>query len=203
MLFRPINRIFIISGVLLALSACSSKITVKTPSVNDDVVRAEKLRSITLWKIQGRVSIVADNDGWSGTIRWKQIDEHFDIRIVGPLGQGSMHLQGSPGFVEFRSSKDKRSVTAVDAESLLYRQTGWRIPVSGLRFWVLGVSAPGDRQILKRNAQGLPEEFLQSGWKIRLLRYRKISGLMIPAKVFLYNDRFRVKIIVKQWKLES
>jgi len=165
--------------------------------------RIAKLRSLSSWSIRGRVSIVTGDDGWNGSIRWKQVDSNYDIRIVGPLGQGSIWLQGSPGFVELRSSKNKKSITAIDAESLLYRQMGWKIPVSGMRYWVLGLFGPGKTDSVKYNKLGLPVEFVQSGWTIRLLRYRKVAGQQIPVKIFLNNDRFRVKMIVKIWKLES
>ncbi len=165
--------------------------------------RVVKLRAINQWNVRGRVSIVTGDDGWSGSIRWKQVDSHYDIRIVGPLGQGAMWLQGSPGFVELRSSKNKESVTATDAESLLYRQMGWKIPISGLRYWVLGLFGPGKTEEIKYNKQGLPSEFVQAGWTIRLLRYREVAGQQIPVKIFLNNDRFRVKMIIKLWKLES
>lgn len=165
--------------------------------------RITKLRAINSWNVLGRVSIVTGDDGWNGSIRWKQVDSHYDIRIVGPLGQGSLWLQGSPGFVELRSSKNKESVTATDAETLLYQQMGWKIPISGLRYWVLGLFGPGKTEEIRYNKQGLPVEFVQSGWTIRLLRYREVAGQQIPVKIFLNNDRFRVKMIIKLWKLES
>ncbi len=165
--------------------------------------RIAKLRLVTTWSIRGRVSIVTGNDGWGGSIRWKQVDSNYDIRIVGPLGQGGIWLQGSPGFVELRSSKNKKSITATNAEALLYRQMGWRIPVSGMRYWVLGLFGPGKIESIKYNKEGLPSEFVQSGWTIRLKRYREAEGLQFPAKIYLSNDRFRVKMIVKRWKLES
>lgn len=182
----------------------NDSVTEKDNSVNDKQLspRIEKLRALNKWSIRGRVSIVTGDDGWNGSIRWKQVDSNFDIRIVGPLGQGAIWLQGSPGFVELRSSKNKKSITATDAESLLYQQMGWKIPVSGMRYWVLGLFGPGQTESIKYNKQGLPAEFVQSGWTIRLLRYRKVAGQQMPVKIFLNNNRFRVKMIVKLWKLE-
>ncbi|VAW82060.1 hypothetical protein MNBD_GAMMA12-799 [hydrothermal vent metagenome] len=178
-----------------------------TPKVLDSKIkvtdRIAKLRLVSTWNIRGRVSIVTGNDGWGGSIRWKQVDANYDIRIVGPLGQGGIWLQGSPGFVELRSSKNKKPITATDAEALLYRQMGWKIPVSGMRYWVLGLYGPGKIESIKYNKEGLPSEFVQSGWTIRWSRYRKAEGMQFPAKIYLNNDRFRVKMIVKQWKLES
>jgi len=176
----------------------------KTVTIAEEISpRITKLRAINSWSVRGRVSIVTGDDGWNGSIRWKQVDSHYDIRIVGPLGQGALWLQGSPGFVELRSSKNKESVTATDAETLLYQQMGWKIPISGLRYWVLGLFGPGKTEEIKYNKQGLPVEFVQAGWTIRLLRYREVAGQQIPVKIFLNNDRFRVKMIIKLWKLES
>jgi len=190
----------VLAVLLLLLYGCGKAIR-ESPPLNTDQ-RSEKLLQVSQWGIRGRVSIITGDDGWNGSIRWNQLDSHFDIRIVGPLGQGSLWLQGSPGFVELRSSKDKRPITATSAESLLYQQMGWKIPISGLRYWVLGVFAPGEAGSIKRNKQGLLSEFEQSGWTIRLLRYRKVGEQMIPVKIFINNDRFRVKMIVKHWKLE-
>jgi len=197
-----LKNILVTTVFVLMLPGCGK--VLRAPVTDDrNPDRSRILSAVSQWKIQGRVSIITDNDGWNGSIRWKQVDSHFDIRIVGPLGQGSMWLQGSPGYVELRSSKDKQSVTANDAEELLYRQMGWKIPVSGLRYWVLGLFAPGQPEQVKYNKQGQLIEFVQSGWTIRLLRYRKMAGQIMPVKIFLHNDRFRLKMIVKQWKLDS
>ena len=197
-----LKKISYIAIIALMLHACGAGPKRETFTSDQDE-RSQKLRSADHWNIQGRVSIVTGNDGWNGSIRWKQVETHFDIRIVGPLGQGSMWLQGSPGFVELRSSDKKKVITAPDAESLLYQEMGWQMPVSGMRYWVLGIAGPGDVTSRKYNKQGQLEEMVQSGWTIRFRRYRKVGDYQLPDKIFMRNDRFSVKMIIKQWKLDS
>lgn len=166
--------------------------------------RQQAFAHVQKWTVNGRVSIVSGQDGWNGTLAWKQLDrQHFDIRIIAPLGQGTLMLSGTPDQVVLRTSDGKPPLVAADAESLLYTRMGWQMPVSGMRYWVLGVPGPGPVKSVRYDKQGRPAELEQDGWQIRFLRYRRVNQVHVPDKMVFENARFRVKMIIKKWKLES
>ena len=93
------------------------------------------------WALTARIAGSTEDDGWSGKLSWQQAKGNYQIHFQAPFGQGAIQLLGVPGQVEMRTS-DNQVVVADDAESLLYQQLGWRLPLAGLRYWVLGLPMP-------------------------------------------------------------
>ena len=79
----------------------------------------------------------------------------FTLRLHGPFGQGSVLIEGQPGSVSLRRANGQVT-RAGSAEALLSQELGWSVPVSVMRYWILGRPAPDypvtDLQI---NARGL------------------------------------------------
>jgi outer membrane biogenesis lipoprotein LolB len=39
----------------------------------------------------------------------------------------------------------------------------------------------------------------QDGWEIQFLRYHKVNGKQLPKKIYLQNNEFKVKLLIKYW----
>lgn len=195
----------IAAALLLALlGACTTQ-----PVVPPDEVRArwdsrqEQLRQLDNWQLNGRISLVTADEAWQADLIWAQQQREFDIKLIAPLGQGTLALRGGPGGAELRSSEAPRPVRAADAEALLYQQTGWRMPVDGLRYWVRGLPAPGGSPDLKLDGQGRLSWLDQYGWRIEFVRYREVTGTDLPDKIFLRKEDLRVRVVIRNWGLAS
>src|SRR3569832_2421580 len=66
---------------------------------------------------------------------------HFRMLFSAPLGQGSAQLECDERRVT-RTAADGQRWVAADAEGLIAQVIGTPLPVSGLRYWVLGLPAP-------------------------------------------------------------
>jgi len=193
------------STVLLAgvLSGCETVPESAEPvAVDDPVVEFESrqavLGNIQQWFARGRLVLATATDSDNATVRWDQRADGYTIRLSGPLGVGAVELRGSDGEVVLTA--DDKQYRAPDADTLLRDVAGMAVPVNGLRYWLMGLVAPGEEVVELRFDNGGRLEYLeQGGWKIRYLRYSKTDLLDMPTKVFMDSVQVRARIVVQEW----
>ena len=154
---------------------------------------------ISDWQFTGRVSLVQDEQGWHAGMSWQEHADRFQLQISGPLGQEAFRLTGNSTGVILEDKKGKKT-SAPDADSLLLQTTGWSLPVNGLRYWVRGLTVPGEKARERRDLQGRLLELEQSGWAINYSRYHFVDGLGWPAKLQLVRDDVSVRLVIDKWR---
>lgn len=187
---------------LLLISGCATR----PPLVADPEQRWQThladVAGLRSWQATGRVGVKADNDGWTASFSWQQTGDAFNIRIHGPLGRGMVELEGTPQQVVLKQAGQPARM-ASSAEQLLFQETGWSLPVSGLRYWILGVPLNGQHETHDLNTEGALQHLNQAGWKIEYTGYRHVDGLYMPAKFHLSNGNIKVKLIASEWRLSK
>lgn len=151
------------------------------------------------WVMEGRLALRVEDAGWHANIHWEQRPGNYRIRLYGPLGQGALELTGTPAGVFLQRSNGQVS-QARDPDILLYQETGWQLPVSGLRYWVRGRVQPQLEYSLRRDEQGRPVELQQAGWDIRYTDFFDNAATILPRRIQLVNGDIRVKLIIDQWQ---
>lgn len=195
-------RIVVIVGLVALVLGCAPMATRVTSSSSDNA-RQAGLKNLRHWVASGRISIVADDEAWNGNLHWRQTGaDVYDIRIIAPLGQGTLLIKGDREGVELRTSDGKAPLQAATPEELLERSMGWQMPLSGMRFWILGIKSPHALETISLDENGRPAALTQSGWNIKLSDYRLIDRWYVPGKIEIENDRIKVKMLVQSWKLE-
>ena len=186
----------------LLCAACES-----TPEVVpvDDPQRAwtehlARLAAIDQWTAVGKLGIQSSEDSWSAGLNWRQDRNDYRLRLSGPLGQGLMELEGTAAGVVLRTSDDEE-FRARSAEALMQRHAGWQVPLSGLRYWILGRPEPGaEITHLVLDPGGRLAELQQLGWRISYTRYAEFDGVVLPTRLTLENARLRAKLAVRNWQ---
>lgn len=189
-------------SMLAALLAACAVTPPRGPAGSAEQVwrsRQAALAAFTDWSFAGRIGITLGDQGWHAALNWQQHAEDYDIRISGPLGQGVGELHGGPDGVLLRTPDHKES-RAADAESLLYAQFGWWVPVSGLRYWLRGLPDPQQAAQTTLDDNGRLTQLHQAGWEIRFTRYASLADLSLPDRLTLSNDKMKVKLIVDTWR---
>jgi outer membrane lipoprotein LolB len=165
--------------------------------------RQQALADVSAWTFNGRLSLKTAKDAWTGKVRWRQDGEQFRLHFSAPTGQGAVQLMSNPQFgVEMRTAKGAVQY-ADDAETLLYNHTGWRLPVSGLRLWVVGL--PDGKEKISQlvfDDQGRIQTLAQYQWHIQYLQYQQADGHWLPRKIQLQNDKLNVRIVIDQWDIQ-
>lgn len=162
---------------------------------------AAALEPIDRWHLSGRLAVQTEEQGWHARLDWAQQADDYRIRIVGPLGQGAVYLDGSAQQVLLRSGNVEQIST--DPEQLLREETGWQVPVAHLRYWVLGLPAPGTAAQRELTPQGRLQRLRQGGWEIEFSDYRPIGTVTLPGKVFAASAEGKVRLVIDTWELRG
>ena len=203
-MFLSQTRDWLIVGLVASLLAACA--TTPEPEAVDDPAavwrhRESELSALQVWTMRGRVALKTADDAWNASLHWVQDGDAFRIRFAGPFGQGLVQLEGDQNSVRLRTAQDQ-VYRAADAETLLFDATGWRMPVGGLRYWLMGRIVPGDEvNAVDLDRAGRPTQIRQSGWTIDYLRYRDVGGLDLPSKVFLEGPRVSARLVIMRWDL--
>ena len=173
----------------------------KAPAENKIIswrARQQQLLSLSHWTLRGAIGVKQQQKGFNAQMHWQQNDLVYQIRLFGPLGGGLVQLQGSPEQVTLITS-DKKLTHANNAEQLLQRQTGWRLPIDNLNFWIRGLAAPTSKAEKQMDRYQHIRTLKQQGWNIQFQRYTQVKGIDLPSKMTLYHGDLRIRIIIKQW----
>jgi outer membrane lipoprotein LolB len=151
------------------------------------------------WELRGRIAVRAGEQGWHASLAWRQTGEDFQLDLGGPLGQGALRLHGDAGGVGLERADGLRD-RAADADVLLLRHTGWALPVSGLRYWVQGLAAPGRAAEWERGSDGRPLRLRQDGWDIRYVDYEEQPGQSPrPRRIELERGGLTGRLLIDSW----
>ena len=192
--------------LILFLSGCESLPVTETPVsgvvIDPQVAWANhqsQLGNLEAWTLDGRISIRQEEEAWHASLRWQQIDSAYHINLFGPFGQGAAQLDGSPQGVMLQH--DGQTTQSDDAERLLQQRLGLQVPVNGLRYWVVGLVAPGSEYMQELAPNGRLAVLQQNGWRVRYRAYKTVKGFMLPGKIFLDHDGLDVRVVIDQWQV--
>jgi outer membrane lipoprotein LolB len=192
---------FLLSVLLIAGCTAVPKIS---PVTDPDTVwqnHQQDLATLQSWRLKGRIAIRNDHESWFLKVDWQQQPEKYDVLLSGPFS-GMVRLSSNNSRVEL--SDGEQSYRAYDAETLLLEHTGIRMPVNGLRYWVLGLPQP-DKQVkaLQLDVAGRLASLEQDEWQVSVDSYQQYNGKTLPAKLIIKNHHLNVRLIVDQWLLIS
>jgi outer membrane lipoprotein LolB len=192
---RQLSVVFLVS--VLALGAGCA--TVPKPGVPPAV----DLQQLDRWQARGRLGVSGPESGGSGSFDWQQRGDRTELQIRGPVGVGSVHLQlrGDPADPQLQlETADGRKLESAAAWSELEARLGAAVPAGNLRYWMLGLAAPGEHRWHEPTQDGVVT-LEQGGWRIDYQRYSTEPGARVPVKMNASNGAARVRIVVDRWRL--
>ena len=125
------------------------------------------------------------------------------MQIRGPVGVGSVRLElhGDPSSPALTlETADGRKLESTAAWDELEARLGAPVPAGNLRYWMLGLAAPGEHQWHEPGPDGVVT-LEQGGWRIDYQRYSTEPGARVPVKISASNGAARVRIVVDRWQL--
>ncbi len=148
--------------------------------------------------MNGRIAVLTEKKGFSGSLRWHHHEDGDDIGFYSPIGTQLGQLSVGADGVTLTTS-DKQTYSAQDAETLTQKTLGWSLPMSGLSDWVLGRPGPGAAEILAWDAEGRIQHLRQSGWDIEYPHYQTLDGRQLPGKIVMKSQKLDLKLVVEEW----
>lgn len=162
-----------------------------------------KLDVIDSWHSEGRIAVSRKHEGESASFTWQQFSDQFFLKLFGPFGAGAMELDGTLAGPNKRVTlrQGNQISYAATAEDLLYQQVKWRVPLTGLTYWVKGVPVPNHPvDYLVLNSDGSIKEVSQLGWNITYTKYDSFEEYYLPTKIHLISNELEVKLAIRNWK---
>lgn len=186
-------------GFCLALSACAStRPSVDLPPLTTWELRQTVLAASTDWEFRGRIAVKAGDEGFNGKFNWKQTGDEFYATVSGPLGIGTVVIEGSDGSI-IVTDKNGTRTRLIEPEKELYNRYGWTIPVTSLRYWALGIPDPRAAAVTDVDDAGKLLGLEQSNWKVSISRYRTSAGQQMPRTLTATNSNTRVRMVIDKW----
>jgi outer membrane lipoprotein LolB len=187
-----VSRLAWAAAVALALSGCAAP-----PRAPEGVTRPDSA-VLNQWSASGRLAIAAGNDGGSGSFDWVQDGTTSRLDLRGPLGAGAVRLVVTPGTLSLADGSG-RVLDADAARADLQARLGAELPWDHLRFWLLGVPAPGvEATVLDQDAA--PWRLIeQAGWRLAYDSFDVVGGLNLPKRLTAERGAVRVRVIVDTW----
>lgn len=176
------------------LSACSS-VTVEPGTTYSKQAR-ERLYQLDNWSFDGRLAITGQNDSWSANLSWKHTPDQEEMKLSGPLGQGTTVIQLTDDFVSIDRG-DGQVQTSEQPEEFVNQQLGMFVPVQSLRYWVVGLPEP--TQAFVETVDG----FTQAGWLVSYKQMQSAFDHSMPRKMTVADSRVKLKLIIDQWDLNN
>lgn len=174
--------------------------TPSEPSKNDEKTETTKSTNnkLTAFELNGAIAAKNHKKGWTATVNWTQSSSnHYQIRLIGPLGGQTIMIASQGNNVTYQEGAKK--ISSANGTDLLQKQTGIRLPVSNLYYWVRGIKAPGTVTAEKHNKNGELELLKQGGYTITYGQYTNAFGNQLPSKIRLDGHDVMIKLIIKNW----
>lgn len=184
--------------LLLAVAGCATQRGAELPELDGWESRRDTLSSVSEWEFRGRIGVSAGEEGFNGKLRWWQHDDVFLASVSGPLGVGTVKIQGDERQVAV--TDENGEVTEMqDAEAELYRRYGWTIPVTSLRYWALGIPDPSSPAETAFDGQGQLTRLEQRNWIVQIDEYREGGGQAMPRRMSATHRDTRVRLVIDDW----
>jgi outer membrane lipoprotein LolB len=214
MILRPRSRgralLPAVALLPLLLGACAGMRTAAQPLPPE--AQETLLRELPRFSLRGKTGIVTtdpatgEKSGPPGaSLNWEQEPEEATFKLSGPFGAGNLTVTWRPDGLRLAAGRDEVFV-GEEAEQVLINEIGFVPPFESLRYWILGLEAPGESPTQRKVAEsGRVSEMTQQQWRIRYTDWRKVRArggtVELPRKLAVTRDNLSLKLTIYRWKL--
>ena len=194
---RPFPKL-LLPLLTVLISGCVTSKRLELPELSDWESRQEILAGVDEFEFAGRIGVHAGDEGFNGQLWWRQDGVVFRARISGPLGAGTVFINGDGGEITV-TGRDGVVTELHDAEAELRQMYGWTIPVTSLRFWALGIPDPASPAEIEFGDDGRLAKLHQRNWQVDITQYREGGGQLLPRRLTAVNNDVKVRLVIDNW----
>ena len=163
------------------------------------------LGQLDRYALNGRVAVAANGQGFSASLRYTQQPRHTEFALDGPLGIGGLRVEVEGERVAIVTSRGK--LDGPEARAELERRLGFALPLEDLRWWLLGIPAPGEASVSAEQS-GEIREFTQRDWRVSVNSRIPGLGFSLPQRLTAQRigpqgeggEGARLKLLVERWE---
>jgi outer membrane lipoprotein LolB len=200
---RAVARGVTVLAALTLLAGCHTLPKAADPGPGADAPwpqQRDALEKLDRYHLNGRVAVAANGQGFSASLRYQQQPSRTDLALDGPLGIGGMRVALEGEEVSISTSRGEK-LDGLAAREELERRLGFALPLAQLRWWLLGIPAPGAGAELEQAAQsGEIRGFTQNGWHVNVQARVASLGFSLPQRLNVEREGARLKLLVENWQ---
>jgi outer membrane lipoprotein LolB len=156
--------------------------------------RTAGLATLKGWQAHGRVAVTRGREGFSGGFDWREREGGSDIDVRGPIGIGGLSIRRDGEEVRITTSRGDVLVSqSVDRD--LEARLGVPLPVSYLRWWLIGQPAPAPAPQPAPGTVG----FEQAGWQVSYEQFGA-APWSLPGRMLATRTDARIRVVVDRWE---
>ncbi len=199
-----VARARVAAGLMLALAALAGCKTAPPPAsvpgpgadASWDIQRAA-LQKLDRYNLSGRVAVAANGQGFSASLRYEQAAARSDLALDGPLGIGGLRVSLDGPSLAMTNSRGEQ-LDGDRAREEIERRLGFELPLVELRWWLLGIPAPGNAEI--EDVNGEIRGFVQNGWRVGVNSRAPGLGFSLPQRLTAERAGAKLKLFVENWQ---
>jgi len=199
----PISILFAILCSIV-LSGCA----LRPADVSENpLTQSQSLASLQQWQVNGKLAIITSQERKSASLNWRQQDQDISLLLSSVVGTTIAKLDYD-GKIAILNA-DNQTWQDRSPSALIFRTTGWQVPVEQLSEWMKG-EVNADIVDTKFD-NGLVQSFTTQcenciPWKIQYNSYGKFEfeqgSLTLPTSMRLSQEASGTILILRidNWK---
>jgi outer membrane lipoprotein LolB len=156
------------------------------------------LEKLDRYSLVGRVAVAASGQGFSANLRYAQKPRAANLSLDGPLGIGGLRVDMQGEDIHIATSRGEK-IEGAEARAELERRLGFALPLQELRWWLLGIPAPGEVAVNADASSGEIRDFTQNGWRVSINARSPGLGFAMPQRLTAEREGARLKLLVERW----
>ncbi len=183
--------------LLVGLLVSCADVAVKQVAPFFQLQGRDYLYDTNKWSFSGRLAVSNEQESLSLSISWNHLNTEDKIELSGPFGQGRALVKINNNTVDIDYG-EKQSQLIGNVDDLVSKNTGVQVPVSALKYWVLGLVKPGASFVADEKG------FFQLGWHVQYMQMQLVGNDKLPKKIKIERSGAgseRLKLIVDGWEL--
>jgi outer membrane lipoprotein LolB len=158
------------------------------------------------WSMKGKLGFKSPEKKQSANVRWQQKQQRYQLNMTSIIGTSLLNMRGDENGVTLIT--DDKTYQDSDPSHLIWRVTGWQIPVERLRFWIKGQHQKNDQVLTSE--QGWVNQLKPlcnncQNWIINYDNYKQVDNIWLPHKVILHNSLNNSQLLIRinKWDLHE
>ncbi|HUL10869.1 MAG TPA: lipoprotein insertase outer membrane protein LolB [Methylococcaceae bacterium] len=194
--FRLLGFSILVAG----LNGCA--LFLKEPVAPAVSLAQKKIYDLDSWRLEGRIGVQTRKDAWHAKLFWEH-DGHQDrLRISGPFSQGAVSIILQDDLIYINEGNGVVE-SSRDPDEMLKARLGFAVPLTSLRYWVMGVPSPAAEHTAERGPSGGINGFRQLGWLLSFERFMNVRDLVLPQKMMIQGNEVKLKLIADEWVIKG
>jgi outer membrane lipoprotein LolB len=191
-------------GLLLLAGCASTRLSQAPLGVSG---QEALLRELPGFRLQGRASITVAGERNQPVLDWRQRAAESRLKLSGSFGVGGVTVLYSPQRLLVTGSRGEELRDA-EAQQVLSEQLGFVPPFDALRYWLLGIAAPGEAPTAQAAGEnGRIADLTQLQWRIQYDRWTEVatpSGVVqLPRRLTATRADLKLSVFVDRWTLQT